>query len=143
MFCAHRIDKEGIHKTEDKIEAVINASRPQGILKLRSWVTLVNYCHRFLPYLSTVLYPLYQLLHIDQKWHWSSECDQDFQKTKKMIASDLVLAHSDENIPLKLHCDASSLGLGAVVSHMYLDGSERPLSLPLVSFQKLRKTTAK
>ena len=25
VFCAHRIDKEGIHKTEDKIKAAINA----------------------------------------------------------------------------------------------------------------------
>ena len=48
VFCANRIDKEGIHKTEDKIEAVINAPRPQDISKLRSWVALVNY-HRFHP----------------------------------------------------------------------------------------------
>ena len=72
VFCAHRIDKEGIHKMEDKIEAVINAPRPQDISELRSWVALVNYYHRFLPNLSTVLFPLYQLLHIDKKWHWSS-----------------------------------------------------------------------
>ena len=139
VFCAHRIDKEGIHKTEDKIEAVIKAPRPQDISELRSWVALVNYYHRFLPNLSTVLYPLHQLLHIDKKWHWSSECDQAFEKTKKMIASDLVLAHYEENLPLKLHCDASSRGLGAVISHMYLDGSERPLSFASRSLSKAEK----
>ena len=139
VFCAHRIDKEGIHKTEDKIEAVINAPRPQDISELRSWVALVNYYHRFLPNLSTVLYPLHQLLHIDKKWHWSSECDQAFDKTKKMIASNLVLAHYDENLPLKLHCDASSRGLGAVISHMYPDGSERPLSFASRSLSKAEK----
>ena len=67
VFCTHRIDKEVIHKTEDKIKAVINTPRPQDILELRSWVALVNYYHRFLPNLSTVLYPLHQLLHIDKK----------------------------------------------------------------------------
>ena len=75
----------------------------------------MNYYHRFLPKLSTVLYPLHQLLHIDKKWHWSSECDQAFQKTKKKIASDLILAHYDKNLPLKLHCDASFHGLGAAI----------------------------
>ena len=78
VFCAHKTDKEGIHKTEDKIEAIINAPRLQDILKLYSWLAFVNYYHRFLPNLSTILYPLHQLLHIDKKWHWSSECDQVF-----------------------------------------------------------------
>ena len=70
VFCGHRIDNDGIHKTEGTIEAVINAQRPQGISELRSWVALVNYYYRFLPNLSIVLYPLHQLLHIDKKWHW-------------------------------------------------------------------------
>ena len=36
VFCAHRIEKDGIRKTEDRIEAVINAPRPQDISELRS-----------------------------------------------------------------------------------------------------------
>ena len=36
VFCTHRIDKEEIHITEDNIEAIINAPRPQDILELRN-----------------------------------------------------------------------------------------------------------
>ena len=56
-----------------------------------------------------------------------------------MIASDLVLAHYDENLPLKLYCDASSRGLGAVISHMHPDGSERRLSFASRSLSKAEK----
>ena len=37
-----------------------------------------------------------------------------------------VLAHYDVNLPIKLDCDASAYGIGAVLSHTYSDGSERP-----------------
>ena len=56
-----------------------------------------------------------------------------------MIASDLVLVHYDENLLLKLYCDASFRGLGVVISHMYPNGSERPLSFASRSLSKAEK----
>ena len=40
-------------------------------------------------------YPLHQLLHIDKKWHWSTECDHAYVKTKAMIAAELALVYAD------------------------------------------------
>lgn len=44
------------------------------------------------------------------------------------MASTEVLAHYDQTLPVKLDCDASAYGLGAVLSHVYSDGSERPIA---------------
>ena len=34
----------------------------------------------------------------------------------------------DPDIPLKVNCDASKQGLGAVLSHKYPDGTEKPIA---------------
>ena len=43
-----------------------------------------------------------------------------------MIASEQVLTHYDPSLPLRLACDASPVGIGAVLSHVMNDGAERP-----------------
>ena len=47
---------------------------------------------------------------------------------KLKLGSAEVLAHYDPRFPLKLDCDASPYGVGAVLSHKYPDGSERPIA---------------
>ena len=39
-----------------------------------------------------------------------------------------MLAHYDPQFPLQLAWDASSYGVGAVLSRKYPDGSERPIA---------------
>ncbi len=56
-FCGHRIDATGIHKTEDKVQAVQEAAAPENVSQLRAFLGLVNYYARFLPHLATVLRP--------------------------------------------------------------------------------------
>ncbi len=45
-----------------------------------------------------------------------------------MLTSAAVLAHYDPKLPLRLAADASAYGVGAVISHVYEDGSERPIA---------------
>ena len=59
-FCGHEIDTNDLHKTQEKIHAVIQAPRRQN-------VTHVN----FLPNFSTVVQPLNNLLQGDHKSVWT------------------------------------------------------------------------
>ena len=67
-FCGNIIDRNGLHKTPDKIEAITNEAKPVNVTQLKSFVGLVNYYGKFLPDLSTVLNPLHRLLHKGQQW---------------------------------------------------------------------------
>ena len=55
-------------------------------------------------------------------------CEDSFNKLKQALASAGVLCHYDPSEQISLACDASAQGLGAVLSHHFKDGSERPIS---------------
>lgn len=123
-YCGHQIDKHGIHQTEEKIKAISETPRPQGLTQLRAFIGLVNYYHRFLPDIASVLRPLHQLLEKETKWHWSKDCKEAFLKAKELIISDQVLCHHSPVKPIRLACDASPFGVGAVLSHIFEDRTE-------------------
>ena len=127
-YCGHKINANGLHKTQDKIEAVINAPVPENVTQLRAFLGLVNYYSHFLPNMASVLHPLYQLLKKDRKYTWTAAAQNAFDTVKEMITSDTVLTHYNPELPIKLACDSSAYGLGAVISHVMENGEERPIA---------------
>ena len=59
-----------------------------------------------------------------------------------MITSEQVLTHYDPGLPVRLACDASPTGIGAVLSHVMLDGSERPVAFASRSLTKTERRYA-
>ena len=89
---------------------------------------MVNCYAQYLPNLSEVLAPLHKLLCKDVQWRWSAEEETALQKSKKMLKSVEVLVHCNPMLPLVVACDASPYGVGAVLSHLMVDGEERPIA---------------
>ncbi len=50
--CAVRIDAEGLHATDDKLDAIVKAPTPKNITELGSFLGLINYYGRFIQNLS-------------------------------------------------------------------------------------------
>ena len=114
--------------TPEKLDAIANAPPPSNVQELRSFLGMVNYYGKFIPNLSTILAPLNALLPKDSSWRWSQASQSSFDACKKALMSSTVLAHYDVNLPIKVAADASAYGIGAVLSHMNPDGSERPVA---------------
>ena len=74
-----------------------------------------------------VLEPLYQLLRHKECWHWTRKQSISFERSKKLLVSLQVLVHFDPKLNIKVACDASDYGTGAVLSHWMPDGSEKPV----------------
>ena len=96
-------------------------------MKSRSYLGLLTYYAKFLPDVSTVLAPLYQLLKKESQRHWSAKEEKAFNKSKELLTSFKLLVHFDASLLLTLACDASAYGVGAVLPHRMPDGSERPI----------------
>ena len=121
------IDAQGIHTSEKKVQAVRDAPAPENLQELRSVLGMINYYAKFIPDLSTLLQPLHTLLRSNQPWKWSDTCQRAFQEVKTCLTRAPVLAHYDPTLPLVLAADASAYGLGAVISHRWPNGTERPI----------------
>ena len=127
-YLGHIVDASGIRATLEKVDAILQAPPPTNTTELRAFLGLVNYYGKFVSNLATLLRPLNDLLESDTKWVWSQECAQAFAETKEKLVSTLVLTHYNPDLPINLPTDASAYGVGAVISHVSSDGTERPIA---------------
>lgn len=128
VYLGHRLDAEGIHPTEEKVRALQEAPVPTNVAELRAFLGLINYYAKFVPNLSSTLSPLYKLTQKNQKWRWGEVEQETIEKVKNALSTDTVLVHFDDSLPVLLECDASPTGVGAVLSHRFPDGTERPVA---------------
>jgi len=126
-YCGYEINGRGIKPLEAKVEAIHNAPVPENVTQLRAFLGMLNYYHRFLPDIATVLEPLQKLLRQGTKWCWKTEQQVAFDKSKKLLQSANLLVHFQPDLELILVSDTSDYGVGAVLSHRMPDGTERPI----------------
>ena len=122
-----RINKEGLHPTDQKVAAVRDAPTPENVSQLRTYLGMLNHFSRFCQKLSGVAAPLFALLRKDVKWRWGAQEEAAFTSTKTLLCQAPCLAHFDGSAPVIVSADASSYGLGAVLSQVTPDG-ERPVA---------------
>lgn len=126
-YLGYRVDAQGLHPVKKKVKAIQDAPAPTNVTELKSFLGLLNYYNKFLPNLATLLAPLHELLRHDVSWKWNKEQEAAFKKAKDLLNTSDVLVHYSADRELVLSCDASPYGVGAVLSHVMEDGSERPI----------------
>ena len=127
-YLGHCIDSQGVHTSKEKVRAILEAPRPRNLSELRSFLGLLNYYAKFIANLASILHPLYQLLQANHPWRWSKECERSFHKAKESLMKSPVLTHYDPSLQIVMAADASAYGIGAVISHRFPDGSEKPIA---------------
>ncbi|XP_061892242.1 uncharacterized protein K02A2.6-like [Entelurus aequoreus] len=141
-YLGHVIDKKGLHKSPEKLKAIAEAPAPINVSQLRSFLGLINYYGRFVKNMATMLSPLHELLHTGVAWKWSPECEKAFKAAKDHLQSEKVLTHYDPRLPLRIACDASAYGVGAVLSHVMPGGEERPIAFASRTLSKAEQNYA-
>ncbi|XP_050544270.1 uncharacterized protein K02A2.6-like [Daktulosphaira vitifoliae] len=127
-YLGHIIDSRGIHSTDKHIETIKNVPVPTNLTELKSFLGMVTYYLKFIPKSAELLEPLYALTRQEQIFNWSNKCNKVFIKIKNLLLSNRVLANFDFDLPIKLTVDASEKAVGAILSHVYCDNTERPIA---------------
>ena len=135
-FLGHVVSGAGIAPDPDKVAAVQGWEAPTTVRQVRAFLGFVGYYRRFVKDFSKVAKPLNELLRGTGQPRrrgsppitWSPQCETAFQQLKAEMLKAPILAYADFTQPFTVYCDASNIGLGAVLSQKQGDGSERVIA---------------
>lgn len=127
-FLGHKLSANGVAPLPDKVSAVRQFPTPSTVKALQEFLGMINFYHRFLPGIASVLAPLYSSLKGKPKMlQWGPEQEEAFRTAKETLASATMLSFPAPNAPLRLTTDASSIAVGAVLEQL-TEGKPYPLA---------------
>ena len=131
QFVGHIVNDKGLTFSKDKIDTVLNIPRPINQKGIRKFIGVVNYFRNHIRSQSTIIKPLYDMIHNYQpqkKVMWNDKAIiEAFNNIKNAINNLPTLYFLDNNAPVFLHTDASDYGIGGYLFQL-VDGKEQPTS---------------
>ncbi|KAL0185695.1 hypothetical protein M9458_017365, partial [Cirrhinus mrigala] len=136
QFLGYFIDHTGVKMDESKVEAIVNWPTPTTVKSLQKFLGFSNFYRRFINNYSTIASPLTSMLKGKPKTlTWTPEASQTFQQLKQAFITAPILAHPDPQLPFVVEMDASTTGVGAVLSQQQQQGKSPELH-PCAYFSK-------
>lgn len=116
----HVLEEDTCAPCPSKVESVKNLKPPRTVREVRKLLGLVNFYRAYIPNVSLLLAPLYDLLKANVKFHWDERHSEAFETVKNILCSSPILALPDPQGRYSVEVDASQTGCGAV---LYTHGS--------------------
>ncbi|GBO17180.1 Retrovirus-related Pol polyprotein from transposon gypsy [Araneus ventricosus] len=120
QFLGFQISSRGVSPFPDKVKVLIEYPLPKTVDKLRRFLAMLNFYHRFLKNATGVQACLHDLAKGKAKKDksviaWSVEAKTAFQACKDFLVQSTILAYPKCDAQLSLVTDASETAIGAVL----------------------------
>ena len=127
-WLGYKLSGEGVTPINGKIQGISERLRPNNLKELRSFLGAVNQLNKFVPDLASICAPFRSILKKEAEWKWTKEHEEAFLKINQEIKSITELTHFKRNKKLRIICDASKQGLGAVLQQQQDNQEWKPVS---------------
>lgn len=132
LYLGYVVDSQGLHTDPSKLETIKNFPQPKTVKQLRSFLGLCSYYRRFISKFADIAAPLTKLTGGSKKiktdLNWNEEAEKAFNTLKHCLITSPVLQCPDFSKAFFLHCDASSVGIGSVLSQEDDNGEQHPVA---------------
>ncbi|KAK3505726.1 hypothetical protein QTP70_020347 [Hemibagrus guttatus] len=119
-FLGYVISPRGVEMDTNKVRAVSEWPAPATNKELQRFLGFANFYRRFIQSYSSVAAPLTSILRgKPKKLSWTDQARAAFQRLKDCFTTAPILCHPDPDRPFVVEVDASSSGLGAVLSQRH------------------------
>ncbi|XP_076394344.1 uncharacterized protein LOC100875763 [Megachile rotundata] len=130
-YLGYLINSKGASPVPEKVESIVNYTKPNTVADLRRFLGMLNFYRRFIKNAANKQAPLNKYLegakkHDKKPIVWTSETEKAFEECKSSLANATLLAHPKINAPLLLQTDASDSASGAVLQQK-VNGIWEPL----------------
>ena len=127
-WLGYKLSGEGVAPINGKIQGISEMLRPNNLKELRSFLGVVNQLNKFVPDLASICAPFRSILKKEAEWKWTKEHEEAFLKINQEIKSITELTHFKRNKKLRIICDASKQGLGAMLQKQQDNQEWKPVS---------------
>ena len=142
-FLGMVVTPKGLQPCPKKVQVIKTFPTPKTVKQVRSFNGMCQFYKKFIKDFATLAKPLYRLTEGNTKFHWTDECDRNFNKLKNALCKEALLHYPNFEKKFILATDASGMSVGSTLSQKDENGILRPVAFAGRCLKKLSKFTAK